>query len=39
MLSDVELEHVLTCEECGRLSEEIEEALSDIAGESDQTIN
>jgi len=38
-LSDVELEHVLSCVECDRLLDEIEEALNEIAGERDQTIN
>ena len=38
-LSDVELEHVLSCIECDRLLDEIEEALNEIAGGRDQTIN
>ena len=38
-LSDAELEHVLSCVECGRLIDEIEQALSDIAGDSDKMIN
>jgi hypothetical protein len=38
-LTDVELEHVLVCVECGRLVDEIEEALDEISGGSDQTVN
>ena len=39
-LNDVELEHVLTCVECERLLDEIEEVLNEIADEHrDQTID
>jgi len=38
-LSDVEMEHVMICVECDRLLDEIEDALNEIAGPADQTIN
>lgn len=38
-LSDVELEHVMSCVECDRLLDEIEDALDEIADRFEQTIN
>jgi hypothetical protein len=38
-LSDVEMEHVMSCIECDQLLDQIEHALDEIAGPLDKSVN